>query len=56
MNDFALFLGKFLRHGTAIASVAPSSVAVADDGSQYRLGKSPRLLVELAPGPGRSRG
>ncbi len=25
MNDFALFLGKFLKHGTAIASVAPSS-------------------------------
>ncbi len=25
MNDFRLFLGKFLRHGTAIASVAPSS-------------------------------
>jgi phosphatidylethanolamine/phosphatidyl-N-methylethanolamine N-methyltransferase len=25
MNDFSLFLGKFLRHGTAIASVAPSS-------------------------------
>jgi hypothetical protein len=25
MNDFALFLGKFLRHGTTIASVAPSS-------------------------------
>jgi ornithine lipid N-methyltransferase len=25
MSDFTLFLGKFLRHGTAIASVAPSS-------------------------------
>jgi ornithine lipid N-methyltransferase len=25
MNDFALFLGKFVKHGTAIASVAPSS-------------------------------
>jgi phospholipid N-methyltransferase len=25
MGDFTLFLGKFLRHGTAIASVAPSS-------------------------------
>jgi phosphatidylethanolamine/phosphatidyl-N-methylethanolamine N-methyltransferase len=25
MNDFALFLGKFLKQGTAIASVAPSS-------------------------------
>jgi ornithine lipid N-methyltransferase len=25
MNDQALFLGKFLRHGTAIASIAPSS-------------------------------
>ena len=25
MNDFTLFLGKFFKHGTAIASVAPSS-------------------------------
>lgn len=25
MNDFALFLGKFLTQGTRIASVAPSS-------------------------------
>jgi phosphatidylethanolamine/phosphatidyl-N-methylethanolamine N-methyltransferase len=25
MSDFRLFFGKFLRHGTAIASVAPSS-------------------------------
>ena len=25
MNDFTLFLGKFFRQGTAIASVAPSS-------------------------------
>ncbi len=25
MSDFSLFLGKFLRHGTRIASLAPSS-------------------------------
>ena len=25
MSDYSLFLGKFLKHGTAIASVAPSS-------------------------------
>jgi phospholipid N-methyltransferase len=25
MSDFTLFFGKFLRHGTAIASLAPSS-------------------------------
>ena len=25
MSDFRLFLGKFIKHGTAIASVAPSS-------------------------------
>ena len=25
MSDFTLFLGKFLKHGTAIASLAPSS-------------------------------
>ena len=40
MNDFTLFLGKFLRHGTAIASVAPSSRwLVANDGPQHRLGQ-----------------
>ena len=25
MRDFLLFLGKFFKHGTAIASLAPSS-------------------------------
>ena len=25
MSDFSLFFGKFLKHGTAIASLAPSS-------------------------------
>ena len=25
MRDFFLFLGKFFKHGTAIASLAPSS-------------------------------
>ena len=42
MSDFTLFLGKFFRHGTAIASVAPSSrwlsrLTVA----KHRLGHAP---------------
>ena len=39
MSDFSLFLGKFLRHGTAIASLRPEQpLAVADDGPEHRLG------------------
>jgi phosphatidylethanolamine/phosphatidyl-N-methylethanolamine N-methyltransferase len=52
MSDFTLFLGKFLRHGTAIASLAPSSrwlsrATVADiDWTR------PNVVVELGAGTG----
>ena len=52
MGDFTLFLGKFLRQGTAIASLAPSSrwlsrAAVSNiDWSQAR------VVVELGAGTG----
>lgn len=52
MSDFTLFLGKFLRQGTAIASLAPSSrwlsratVANIDWGR-------PNVVVELGAGTG----
>src|SRR3569623_3197616 len=52
MSDFTLFLGMFLRHGTAIASLAPSSrwrsrttVRNVDWGRA-------RVLVELGAGTG----
>ncbi len=48
MNDFTLFLGKFFKHGTAIASVAPiEPLAIALDGSKHRLGPGNGRLVEL---------
>jgi phospholipid N-methyltransferase len=52
MSDFSLFLGKFLRHGTRIASLAPSSpwlsrATVANvDWSQAE------VIVELGAGTG----
>jgi phospholipid N-methyltransferase len=52
MNDFALFLGKFLTQGTAIASVAPSSRwlsrATVRNVNWDRAG----VLVELGAGTG----
>jgi phospholipid N-methyltransferase len=52
MNDFTLFLGKFLKHGTAIASVAPSSRWL----SRLAVGnidwERARVLVELGSGTG----
>jgi phospholipid N-methyltransferase len=52
MNDFTLFLGKFLRHGTSIASVAPSSrwLSQATVGN-IDWGKA-RAVVELGAGTG----
>jgi len=63
MNDFALFFGKFLAHGTRIASVAPSSrwlsratVANVDWARVKSLvelgagtGPITRVIAELAP-------
>ncbi len=52
MSDFALFLGKFLRHGTKIASVAPSSPWL----SKATIGNidwtKARVIVELGAGTG----
>ncbi len=52
MSDFSLFLGKFLRHGTKIASVAPSSPWL----SRATVGNvdwaKARVIVELGAGTG----
>jgi phospholipid N-methyltransferase len=52
MNDFRLFLGKFLRQGTAIASIAPSSRwlarATVSNVDWQRVG----AVVELGAGTG----
>jgi phosphatidylethanolamine/phosphatidyl-N-methylethanolamine N-methyltransferase len=52
MSDFRLFLGKFMRQGTAIASVAPSSRWL----SRMTVGniewKWARVVVELGAGTG----
>lgn len=52
MSDFTLFLGKFLRQGTAIASLAPSSRWLA----RATLGgidwTRPNVIVELGAGTG----
>ena len=52
MNDFALFLGKFLRHGTAIASVAPSSRWLSETTVRNIDWQKARALVELGAGTG----
>ncbi len=55
MSDFSLFLGKFLRHGTKIASLAPSSPWLSQgDGRQRRLGQGRGRSSSWAPAPGRS--
>lgn len=52
MSDFFLFLGKFLKHGTAIASLAPSSRWL----SRATVGNvdwdTARVIVELGAGTG----
>jgi phospholipid N-methyltransferase len=52
MSDFSLFLGKFLRHGTKIASLAPSSRWL----SRATVGNvdwaNARVIVELGAGTG----
>ena len=52
MSDFTLFLGKFLRHGTAIASVAPSSRWLSRLTVRNIEWASDRTLVELGAGTG----
>ena len=52
MNDFALFLGKFLRHGTSIASVAPSSRWLSQTTVRNVDWEKARSLVEVGAGTG----
>lgn len=52
MNDFALFLGKFLRHGTAIASVAPSSRWLSQTTVRNIDWQKATAIVELGAGTG----
>src|SRR3982751_4365932 len=52
MSDFSLFLGKFLRHGTAIASLAPSSPWLSRTTVRNVPWDRARVLVELGAGTG----
>ena len=52
MNDFALFLGKFLRQGTAIASVAPSSRFLSRTTVRNIDWERATALLELGAGTG----
>jgi phosphatidylethanolamine/phosphatidyl-N-methylethanolamine N-methyltransferase len=52
MKDFALFLGKFLRHGTKIASLAPSSPWLSRATVRNVDWARARTLVELGAGTG----
>ena len=52
MNDFFLFLGKFCRHGTRIASVAPSSPWLARATIRAVDWDRARVVVELGAGTG----
>ena len=56
MSDFTLFLGKFLRHGTAIASIAPSSRWLSRLTVRNIDWARAATLVELVAAPGRSHG
>jgi phospholipid N-methyltransferase len=52
MNDFALFLGKFLSQGTSIASVAPSSRWLSETTVRNNDWQNAKHLVELGAGTG----
>lgn len=52
MNDFTLFLGKFLKHGTAIASIAPSSRWLSATALRNIAWDRASVLVELGAGTG----
>lgn len=52
MNDFFLFLGKFCRHGTRIASLAPSSPWLARATLRDVDWAAARVVVELGAGTG----
>lgn len=52
MNQSLLFLGKFLRHGTAIASLAPSSPWLSRATVRNVDWDRARVLIELGAGTG----
>ena len=52
MSDFTLFLGKFLRQGTAIASLAPSSRWLSRATVANIDWSRPNVVVELGAGTG----
>jgi phosphatidylethanolamine/phosphatidyl-N-methylethanolamine N-methyltransferase len=52
MSDFSLFLGKFFKHGTAIASLAPSSPWLSRTTVRNVDWARARVLVELGAGTG----
>jgi phosphatidylethanolamine/phosphatidyl-N-methylethanolamine N-methyltransferase len=52
MRDFFLFLGKFLRHGTKIASLAPSSPWLSKTTVRNVDWSRARVVVELGAGTG----
>ncbi|TSC87267.1 MAG: phospholipid N-methyltransferase [Parcubacteria group bacterium Gr01-1014_8] len=52
MNNPALFLKKFLRYGTTIASVAPSSVWLSRATISTIDWSCPRIILELGAGTG----
>lgn len=52
MSDFSLFLGKFLKHGTKIASLAPSSRWLSRTTVRNVDWGRARVLVELGAGTG----
>ncbi|WP_406696478.1 ornithine lipid N-methyltransferase [Singulisphaera sp. Ch08] len=52
MKDFFLFLGKFFKHGTAIASLAPSSPWLSRTTVRNIPWESARVVVELGAGTG----
>jgi phosphatidylethanolamine/phosphatidyl-N-methylethanolamine N-methyltransferase len=52
MRDFFLFLGKFLRHGTRIASLAPSSPWLSRTTVRNVDWSRARVVVELGAGTG----
>jgi len=52
MRDFFLFLGKFFRHGTAIASLAPSSPWLSRATVRNVDWDTAKVLVELGAGTG----
>jgi ornithine lipid N-methyltransferase len=52
MSDHSLFLGKFLRHGTAIASLAPSSPWLSRTTVRNIAWDRARVILELGAGTG----